>query len=385
MVGFIFCNSLRLFLLDAIDIKKKTSPIRRVFIPKPNGKKRPLGIPTIADRIIQDILRMTLEPITEYHASDSSYGFRPKRSCHDAIEHLFNKLSRRDSKQWLIEGDIAKCFDNISHSHILYTLNTWHVPDNIRNIIEKMLRAKILSQDMIHDVDTGTPQGGILSPMLANVALTALDDYSQNEFGQKIYQPNKRGGNYIQNPIVRYADDFVVVCSSLQEAVDIKEKIATFLKNNIGLELSDEKTKITHISDGFDFLGFNIRKYTKRSPRSKYHQIGKLLIKPQKEKVINFLREIQEVLDNSKTAKQESIINILNPMLQGFGMYYRFAVSQDIFSSIDTFLWNKLFRWAKRRHPMKSKRWRRRKYYTTKGKKWVFKLERKSSHYHTYQ
>ena len=149
-----------------------------------------------------------------------------------------------------------------------------------------------------------------LSPMLANVALTALDDYSQNEFGKKIYQPNKRGGNYIQNPIVRYADDFVVACSSLQEAVDIKEKIATFLKNNIGLELSDEKTKITHIKDGFDFLGFNIRKYTKRSPRSKYHQIGKLLIKPQKEKVINFLREIQEVLDNNKTAKQESIINI---------------------------------------------------------------------------
>jgi len=182
--------------------------------------------------------------------------------------------------------------------------------------------------------------------------------------------------------MVRYADDFVIVCTSEHEAELIKGKITTFLKESIGLELSDEKTKITHIADGFDFLGFNIRKYTQKSPKSKYHSIGKLEILPQKEKVINLLRRIKEVLSNNKTAgflaklsqksPQESIIHTLNPMLQGFGMYYRFAVSKKTFSTIDCRLWQKLWKWAVRRHPKKTKKWIMRKYFTTTGRKWVF-------------
>ena len=255
------------------------------------------------------------------------------------------------------------------------TLKSWGVKRNISNIIERMMKSKVLFKDMIENVDTGTPQGGILSPMLANVALTALDDYCYKNFGTHSPRSKKRGGNYTQNPIVRYADDFVIVCKSKQEAMDIKGKIKTFLKENIGLEMSNEKTKITHTADGFDFLGFNIRKYTHKSPKSKYHSIGKLLIKPQKEKVTNFLRRTQEVLSNNKTAKQESIIHMLNPMLQGFGMYYRFSVSKKTFSTIDHRLWEKLWRWAKRRHPKKTKKWIMRKYFTTKIPKWVFKDE----------
>jgi len=360
--------------------------------PSSFGKKRPLGIPTLSDRINQDILRTTIEPITEYHASENSYGFRPKRSCHDAIVHLFNKLGSRGTKQWILEGDIRGCFDNISHEYILQTLKAWEVRKGIVNIIERMLKTKILFKDMTQDVDSrqakpfcfGTPQGGILSPMLANVALTALDDYCYKNFGEHTKRSKKQGGNYINNPIVRYADDFVIVCKSEQEAEVIKGKIATFLLDFIGLELSNEKTKITHTAEkmqakpssfGFDFLGFNIRKYTQKSPKSKYHSIGKLLIKPQKEKVINFLRRIKEVLSNNKTAKQESIINMLNPMLQGFGVYYRFAVSKETFGTIDSRLWHKLWSWAKRRHPKKTKKWIMRKYFTTITPKWVFKDE----------
>jgi len=227
-----------------------------------------------------------------------------------------------------------------------------------------MLSAKIFENETLIESETGTPQGGILSPMLANVALTTLDNFCER------YSTRDE-----KNPIVRYADDFVLTCKSKEEAERIKGEIAELLDKEIGLNLSLEKTTITHIDEGFNFLGFNIRKYKERRKRSKYHEVGKLLIKPKKEKVITHLRKIKNTLDENKTAKQNAIIHLLNPILQGFAMYYRFAVSQKTFSKIMQELWYKLFIWAKRRHPKKTRNWIRKKYFTTYGRKWMYKSE----------
>lgn len=344
--------------LSKTNLKKwKPTPTKRIYISKSNGQLRPLGIPTLTDRALQATIKNALEPEWEALFEPSSYGFRKGRSAHDAIRYIHSVCNSRSTKTWIVDADIKGCFDNISHEFLNSQLKSFPA----RQLINRWLKAGYVEKNVFHDSPMGTPQGGVISPLLANIALHGMEECLS-------IQRHKNGRIKSPYTLIRYADDFIVACRSKKDAEQAQSKINIWLQSR-GLSLSNTKTHITHISKGFEFLGFNIRLYTSTHKNA-------LLIKPSQLSRKKLRYNLKTTWKSLLSKPVKTVISKLNPIIKGWANYFKIGVSSKIFSSLDHYMWIRAYQYARRTHNKKAWKWIKKKYWgplcPNRKDQWVF-------------
>jgi len=335
-------------------------PVKRVFIPKPGTtRKRGLGIPVIVDRCLQAVALGALEPEWEARFEPKSYGFRPGRGCHDAIGAIYSTLNGKNPQRvWVLDADLTAAFDHIDHDRLMAALGTFPA----RGLVRQWLKAGAVDRGRFAPTEAGTPQGGVISPLLFNVALHGMEEAA----GVRYFTTGRDAGSAQSGSpvLVRYADDFVAMCSSREQAEQVKERLSTWLTPR-GLAFHEDKTRIVHAESGFDFLGFNVRRYH-----------GKLLIKPSTAAQRRIRERLSAEMLALRGANAGAVLKKINPIVRGWSAYYRTVVSSEIFTALDNYMWKLAYKWAKHSHPNKLKHWISSRYFGRFNKarkdRWVF-------------